>query len=156
MNAKERRRLRRLEEQQKDSAIVNDTKVDAQPEIDAVVKTKEFVKCPVKTQNKSRKRKELEPGKIHRTLFIGQLPFSTTKEDLQEHFRDAGDFDIRMLSEKATGKFRGIAYIEVKNDESIKTALSKHHTLLKGRRINVEFTTSGGGTKSKVCFSKIK
>ncbi|KAF4318121.1 hypothetical protein BBO99_00007494 [Phytophthora kernoviae] len=81
-------------------------------------------------QEGERKRSSQQEGErksIHLTLFVGQLPYKAT-EDM---------------------KFKGTAFIEVKDSKALGAALSRHHTLLKGRRINVEMTASGGGTKSE-------
>ncbi|TYZ64665.1 hypothetical protein PybrP1_006353 [[Pythium] brassicae (nom. inval.)] len=92
---------------------------------------------------------------IHLTLFVGQLPFNTTEQKLREHFHEAGEIQVRMLTDKRTKKFKGTAFIEVKDSKALGAALSRHHTLLHGRRINVEMTASGGGTKSELRRTKI-
>uniref|UniRef100_A0AAV1UQX3 RRM domain-containing protein n=1 Tax=Peronospora matthiolae TaxID=2874970 RepID=A0AAV1UQX3_9STRA len=86
---------------------------------------------------------------IHLTLFVGQLPFRATEGMIRNHFSEAGEIKLRMLTDKKTKKFRGMAFIEVKDSKALGAALSRHHTLLQGRRINVELTASGGGTNSE-------
>jgi hypothetical protein len=70
-----------------------------------------------------------------------------------------------MLTEKGTGKPRGIAFVELLfdadwkapegamgdfiPDQRLAVALTKHHTLLAGRRINVEKTAGGSGSSGK-------
>lgn len=92
---------------------------------------------------------------IHLTLFVGQLPFKTTEQQVREHFREAGEIQVRMLTDKRTKKFKGTAFIEVADSKALGAALSRHHTLLHGRRINVEMTASGGGNKSELRRTKI-
>ena len=61
-------------------------------------------------KTKKRKKKSKKPlieRKIHRTLFVGQIPFRTTKEDIQKHFEEAGEIQVRMLTNRTTGKFKG-------------------------------------------------
>ncbi|KAF1779594.1 Nucleotide-binding alpha-beta plait domain [Phytophthora cactorum] len=67
----------------------------------------------------------------------------------------AGDIKLRMLTDKKTKKFKGTAFIEVKDSKALGAALSRHHTLIQGRRINVELTASGGGNKSENRRNKI-
>ncbi|RLN57776.1 hypothetical protein BBJ29_008300 [Phytophthora kernoviae] len=101
---------------------------------------------------KKRKRSSQQEGErksIHLTLFVGQLPYKATEDMVRRHFSEAGDIKLRMLTDKKTKKFKGTAFIEVKDSKALGAALSRHHTLLKGRRINVEMTASGGGTKSE-------
>ncbi|CAI5713524.1 unnamed protein product [Hyaloperonospora brassicae] len=95
------------------------------------------------------------PKSIHLTLFVGQLPFRATEGMIRKHFAEAGDIKLRMLTDEKTKKFRGLAFIEVKDSKALGAALSRHHTLLQGRRINVELTASGGGNKSENRRSKI-
>ncbi|RLN84975.1 hypothetical protein BBJ28_00011936 [Nothophytophthora sp. Chile5] len=92
---------------------------------------------------------------IHLTLFVGQLPFKATEAMVRRHFQEAGDIQVRMLTDKKTKRFKGTAFIEVKDSKALGAALSRHHTLLAGRRINVELTASGGGNNSEQRRTKI-
>ncbi|KAG2785360.1 hypothetical protein JG687_00015769 [Phytophthora cactorum] len=92
---------------------------------------------------------------IHLTLFVGQLPYRATENMIRSHFAEAGDIKLRMLTDKKTKKFKGTAFIEVKDSKALGAALSRHHTLMQGRRINVELTASGGGNKSENRRNKI-
>jgi hypothetical protein len=95
-------------------------------------------------------------------LFVGQIAFTTTAESLFDHFKrilskdydkDAGtvitskNLRVRLLSDKRTGKSKGMAFVEVDNPQLLYECLKLHRSLLEGRRINVERTV-GGGTKS--------
>lgn len=91
-------------------------------------------------------------------VFVGQLSYETTKEDLFQHFQKemAKEYphishetiSIRLLTDPQTKKSRGMAFVEVKDDpELLYACLKLHHTQLQGRRINVERTT-GGGSKT--------
>ena len=137
LNAKARRALKRKAEaaEREENVVVAEKK-------------NKVVVPEVKKQKTMKKRAVVKPRKIHRTLFVGQVPFKTTKEDLMIHFAEAGKVEIRMLTDKQTKKFRGMAFVEVQDEKGLGAALSRHHTLIKGRRINVEMTASGGGTKS--------
>lgn len=88
---------------------------------------------------------------LSKTLFLGQLPFSTTKEQLQLFFarRGIGDVNIRMLTDRKTNVFRGMAFVDFQNEKDAEIALKMDHGLLGGRRIRIERTASGGGNKPK-------
>lgn len=105
--------------------------------------------------NAATAKKTKKVKSIHLTLFVGQLPFNTTEAQLRQHFQEAGDIKVRMATDKRTNKFKGTAFIEVADSKALGAALSRHHTLLHGRRINVEMTAGGGGTKSELRRSKI-
>jgi len=79
-------------------------------------------------------------------LFIGQLDFLTTKEDILQHLVQhgvEGDIKIRMMTNQTTGEFRGAAFVEVENPTALFTCLTLHHSILKGRKINIEKTCGG-------------
>ncbi|CAE1311379.1 NOP6 [Acanthosepion pharaonis] len=89
--------------------------------------------------------KHNKPVKKAYVVFVGNLPYAVTKEQLEEHFRKTGGVKkIRIPKEKGTDRGRGFAYIEFKDRISHKIGLRLHHTHLGGRQINVEFTSIGG------------
>ncbi len=50
---------------------------------------------------------------------------------------------------------QGCAFVEFKSSDALRKALNFHHTMLEGRKINVELTAGGGG-KSENRQNKIK
>jgi RNA recognition motif-containing protein len=130
------------------------------------------IKRLLKTQEKSQKKKIGDPSNTQATtkktnpyiLFIGQLSYDTTKEDLfqhiqkqliEEHKVTEQNLQIRMLQDVKTKKSRGMAFVEIKSDdpEFMYSCLKLHRTYLKGRRINVE-RSAGGGVQTRA--NKIK
>ncbi|WWC62628.1 uncharacterized protein I303_105225 [Kwoniella dejecticola CBS 10117] len=98
------------------------------------------------------KKKTKKDVKQRFILFVGNLSFKTTKEEVQEHFKEAlGQLpSVRLLTTKPTPqnpktKSRGIAFLELPNSSLMQAALKLHHSNLKGRTINVELTAGGGG-----------
>ncbi|KAI7904982.1 uncharacterized protein BX663DRAFT_501264, partial [Cokeromyces recurvatus] len=90
-------------------------------------------------------------------IFIGNLPYTTTKEELEIHFKSAGEIkSIRLMTDKITKKPKGFAFMEFENAKDLNKALAFHHTLFKKRQINVELTAGGGGNKSDVRKEKLK
>lgn len=151
LNAKERRMLAR-KAARKDAGVEEKPKVKGPKDAATGKKRKRATAA-------SAEEEEDEDGKprksIHLTLFVGQLPFKATEAQVRKHFAEAGDIQLRMLTDKKTKRFKGTAFIEVKDSKALGAALSRHHTLLNGRRINVELTASGGGNKSEQRRTKI-
>ncbi|KAG1711365.1 hypothetical protein DVH05_008618 [Phytophthora capsici] len=108
-----------------------------------------------KKQKNDEEEKPFARKSIHLTLFVGQLPYRATEGMIRKHFAESGEIKLRMLTDKKTKRFKGTAFIEVKDSKALGAALSRHHTLLQGRRINVELTASGGGNKSENRRNKI-
>lgn len=72
-------------------------------------------------------------------LFIGNLEFSVTSDDLRELFTQAGTVaDAAVITDKMSGRSRGFGFVEMSSDEEAKTAIEKLNGAdLKGRKINV-------------------
>ncbi|OAX77402.1 hypothetical protein ACJ72_08300 [Emergomyces africanus] len=94
-------------------------------------------------------------------VFIGNLPFHTTLEAVQKHFAKIEPSHIRFPSEKGGKKSRGFAFIEFDHYDRMKTCLKLyHHSSFDdgknpARKINVELTAGGGGSKSETRKARI-
>jgi nucleolar protein 6 len=98
-------------------------------------------------------------------VFIGNLPFTATTEQITEHFASIQPQSVRHSTEKGTNKSKGFAFLEFANYDRMKTCLKLyHHSMFDSgiggergkRRINVELTAGGGGSKSEGRKEKLK
>src|SRR4029077_8545444 len=86
-------------------------------------------------------------------LFVGNLPFTTTENDLQDHFAQAGSVvAVNIMQDRATGRSRGFAFIEMGSQEDANKAVSMFHQQdFQGRPLTVnearprEERPQGGG-----------
>jgi len=63
-----------------------------------------------------------------RRLYVGNLPYSATEEQLTELFGRAGQVDnVRVMRDMATGRARGFAFVEMSTDEEAQRAVSEFH-----------------------------
>uniref|UniRef100_F6WH78 Nucleolin n=1 Tax=Xenopus tropicalis TaxID=8364 RepID=F6WH78_XENTR len=84
------------------------------------------------------KNAENKKERDSRTLFVKNIPYSTTAEELQEIFENAKD--IRIPTGK-DGANKGIAYVEFSNEtEATKALEEKQGAEIEGRSIFVDFT----------------
>ncbi|ODQ63476.1 hypothetical protein NADFUDRAFT_6261, partial [Nadsonia fulvescens var. elongata DSM 6958] len=77
-------------------------------------------------------------------LFVGNLPFDCTVDQINEHFRACIPNAVRPR--------KGFAFIEFEGEDATKrmnVALRLHHTPFGRRKINVELTAGGGGNSAK-------
>jgi cold-inducible RNA-binding protein len=88
---------------------------------------------------------------MSRKLYVGNLPFNTTEQDLQNLFAGAGNVEtVNVVRDTATGRARGFAFVEMASDEEAQQAISMLNAHdFGGRNLTVNEarpkTTSGGG-----------
>jgi cold-inducible RNA-binding protein len=70
-----------------------------------------------------------------RKLYVGNLPFTTGEQDLQELFASAGTVDsVNIMRDMATGRARGFAFVEMQTDEDAQQAISQLNNYSYGGR----------------------
>lgn len=59
-------------------------------------------------------------------LYVGNLPFSATEEQMQEWFTQVGvtPSGVNLIRDRFTGQSRGFAFVEVTNDEDADRAIN--------------------------------
>ncbi|HKW56375.1 MAG TPA: hypothetical protein VJN42_03375 [Candidatus Acidoferrum sp.] len=59
-------------------------------------------------------------------LYVGNLPFSATEEQLQEWFAQVGvtPSGVNLIRDRFTGQSRGFAFVEVPNDDDAGRAIN--------------------------------
>jgi RNA recognition motif-containing protein len=63
-----------------------------------------------------------------RRLYVGNLPYSATEDQLTELFGRAGKVDnVRVMRDMATGRARGFAFVEMASDEDAAKAITEFH-----------------------------
>ena len=74
-----------------------------------------------------------------RRLYVGNLPYKTTDEDLTALFAQAGAVDsVRVMRDMATGRARGFAFVEMADEDGAQKAISQFHGQpLEGRALVV-------------------
>lgn len=168
--AKSKSKKRKLEDGAAAAAGALDEEADT-----AVTKLKKKRRKHKTTTDVAEVDGETTKSKPRFVCFIGNLPFNTTDETLQAHFKKLMPFTIRHRLDAQTKKSKGYAFMEFDNYDRMKTCLKLyHHTMFDpnnvtdelehadvgsganavgakgskkkgGRRINVELTAGGGG-----------
>jgi RNA recognition motif-containing protein len=86
-------------------------------------------------------------------LYVGNLPFNTTENELQELFSQAGAVqEVTLMQDRFTGKSRGFAFVTMSSEEEAQNAISKlNGQSIEGRPLTVnearprEARPPGGG-----------
>jgi cold-inducible RNA-binding protein len=73
-------------------------------------------------------------------LFVGNLSFDTTSEQLGEHFARAGTVQsATVMTDRATGRSRGFGFVEMSTEDEAKSAVDElNGKEFQGRNLNVD------------------
>ncbi|KAJ0170229.1 hypothetical protein K1T71_014157 [Dendrolimus kikuchii] len=103
-----------------------------------------------KKKPKTRTNKEGEKGPKRYIVFLGNLPLDVDKEKIKNHFVEMNEQIVAIRIPKIKeGKKSAIAYLELSNEPSYELALSKHHSMLGTKRINVLYSIQKNSKISK-------
>uniref|UniRef100_A0A7E4VZA4 RRM domain-containing protein n=1 Tax=Panagrellus redivivus TaxID=6233 RepID=A0A7E4VZA4_PANRE len=73
-----------------------------------------------------------------RSVYVGNVEYTATEEQLEDHFRGCGPIDrLTIKKDKFTGHPKGFAYIQFATVEDMQNALALTDSLFLGRKINV-------------------
>lgn len=93
---------------------------------------------------------------MNKNLYVGNLSFKVTDEDLKSNFSEAGEVaSAAIIKDKFTGQSKGFGFVEMKTDEGAAEAIKKFNGgMLDGKAITVnearpkkEFGAGGGGNR---------
>lgn len=74
----------------------------------------------------------------NRSIYVGQVDYSATAEELEQHFHGCGAVNrVTILCDKFSGQPKGFAYIEFAEKESVDASMALEGSMFKGRQIKV-------------------
>lgn len=74
------------------------------------------------------------------TLYVGNLPFSTTEDEIRSLFEANGRSvsEIRLINDRESGRPRGFGFVEMASEEDAQKALEALASAeLSGRRLTI-------------------
>lgn len=72
------------------------------------------------------------------SIFVGNLPWSVTEQQLKQKFEEIGDVQAaRIITDKMTGRSRGFGFIEMKESDAQEAIKSLNGFDWSGRQIVV-------------------
>jgi len=76
---------------------------------------------------------------MNRKLYVGNLAYETTEDDLQTLFSQSGAVEtVRVMRDMATGRARGFAFVEMATEADAQTAIDQlHEKQFGGRTLTV-------------------
>lgn len=72
-------------------------------------------------------------------IYVGQLPYSVTEEELREMFLQYGEISsLKLIMDKYSGQSKGFGFVEMPNNAEADQAIKGlNKSMLKGREIKV-------------------
>lgn len=72
-------------------------------------------------------------------LFVGNLPYRITEDEIRQLFSDFGTVaDVRLITDRATGRAKGFGFVEMSSaDEANKAVEGLHGKEFQGRNLVV-------------------
>lgn len=72
-------------------------------------------------------------------LFVGNLPYRITEDEIRQAFSEFGTVvDVRLISDRATGRAKGFGFVEMSSGEEANKAVEgMHGKELQGRNLVV-------------------
>lgn len=82
-----------------------------------------------------------------RRLYVGNLAWTVTDQDLQDAFSEAGKVDSsQVIIDRATNRSRGFGFVEMASDDAAEAAIKKLNGRdIKGRPIRVNEAQARSG-----------
>ena len=76
---------------------------------------------------------------MNTTLFVGNLSFDATENDIQDLFASAGPVQsVNLIMDRETGRSRGFAFVTMANEDAARAAIENlNQRQLSGRTISV-------------------
>jgi len=75
---------------------------------------------------------------LSKKLYVGNLSFQTTEDDLTGLFTQAGDVEsVRIITDRDTGRSKGFGFVEMGDDNAEKAIAQFNGTELNGRALTV-------------------
>jgi RNA recognition motif-containing protein len=63
---------------------------------------------------------------MSRKIYVGNMNYATTEDSLRELFSQFGGVDsVAVIVDRATGRAKGFAFVEMENDEAAQSAIQK-------------------------------
>ena len=81
-------------------------------------------------------------------IYVGNLSFSTTREQLREKFAEHGEVEeVTVVADRDTGRARGFGFVTMPNSEQAKAAIQALNSMeLDGRALKVNEAQPRGDT----------
>ena len=75
---------------------------------------------------------------MSKKIYVGNLPFSATEDEIRERFAEFGEVEsVSLITDRYTGQPRGFGFIEMEDSAADNAIASLNNTSLGGRTLRV-------------------
>ena len=75
---------------------------------------------------------------MSKKMYVGNLAFQTTEDDIQKLFGEYGEvLSVNLITDRETGRSRGFAFVEMNDDDAKSAMETLDGTELDGRSLRV-------------------
>ena len=82
-------------------------------------------------------------AKNSKSVFVGNLSYQTTEDDIRKFFDDCGEIKAVRLATDRDGSSKGFAHIDFDDEKDAENAVKKSGKLLDERNLRVDYANSG-------------
>jgi RNA recognition motif-containing protein len=84
-----------------------------------------------------------EGAEDSKTIFVKNLPYDTTEQEVNDYFLRCGAIQgVRLVYNSLHNHFKGFGYVDFKNSSAVKEAVKLDGKIFKGRALTVDIETS--------------
>ncbi|MAH80752.1 MAG: RNA-binding protein [Rickettsiales bacterium] len=74
----------------------------------------------------------------NKKIYVGNISFDTTEEDLKNEFSEYGDIDeVKIIIDHQTNRSKGFGFITFATPEAMEASLAKNGEEVQGRKLRV-------------------
>lgn len=82
-------------------------------------------------------------------IYVGNLPYSVTEQDLSEMFGKFGPIkQVNLITDKETRRSKGFAFVTFETAEAAQASLQLDNSEIDGRKLRVNPAKEDGGTRT--------
>ncbi len=86
------------------------------------------IRSPIKgffSREVPRSTNNIKGGRMSTRLYVGNISFKGSEDDLKDLFSQAGEVvSVKLIKDAATGRLRGFGFVEMASDEDAQKAIS--------------------------------
>ncbi len=90
---------------------------------------------------------------MHRTIYVGNLPFTCSEDDVRALFGGHGEvYSVKLITDRDTGRPRGFGFVEMDADAASQAIAALNGQELQGRSLRINLARQRTGHRVRRPF----